>query len=223
MLEQGCLDKVRKIHALFLAGAIPGPEQHELHPSLAPGSRENYLYFTLACSLNFQRSSPALWRSAMDTYRDSETRYVFFPECVVRTTHEALQRDLLKYRLALQTNRHPTAWRRICTSLAEHYDSDPRLLLQEGNYDIPQIIHSLQLEKKHLFPYLSGAKLSNYWLFILSDFTDADAWPSPEGGGANGGGGRDRCSEWARISPTHVRTSSPLHYQTIFIINQQTL
>ena len=30
----------------------------------------------------------------------------------------------------------------------------------------------IQKEKKPLFPYLGGPKLSNYWLFILHDFTD---------------------------------------------------
>ena len=46
-------------------------------------------------------------------------------------------------------------------------------MLKEGNLDVPSIINTLQKERKSSFPYLSGIKLSNYWLFILSSFTDA--------------------------------------------------
>ena len=44
--------------------------------------------------------------------------------------------------------------------------------MKEGEYDADAIISTIQGEKKKLFPYLSGAKMANYWLYILSHYTD---------------------------------------------------
>lgn len=49
---------------------IPQKYKHEINPWLDLWSRDNYLYFTLPVALNFQRSSPAMWRSALDTRND---------------------------------------------------------------------------------------------------------------------------------------------------------
>ncbi len=167
------LRRVQTLYEAFLAGELAGPEKHEVHPKLPIGSRENYLYFTLPCSLNFQRSSPALWSSALATFEDPETTYLFFPERVNKVPEGRVKRDLVKHRLALQTNRHPAIWLRICQTLENYYHNDPREILREADYDVRWIIRNLQKEKKALFPYLGGAKLSNYWLFILSKFTNA--------------------------------------------------
>ncbi|MBI2808672.1 MAG: hypothetical protein HYX68_27095 [Planctomycetes bacterium] len=165
--------RIRKLHALFLAGAIEGPEQHEVHPDLPRGSRENYLYFTLPCCVNFQRSSPAMWQSALRTFNDPDTAYLFSPENVCARDRGRVAKDLIKHRLALQTNRHPEIWMRICRTLCDHYDGDPRKILEEGQHDVDVIIRTLQVDKKDRFPYLGGIKLSNYWLFIVTSFTDA--------------------------------------------------
>lgn len=172
-IDDSHTEKIMRLFALYQRGEIPVPEQHEVHPSLPIGSRENYLYFTLASCLNFRRSSVGLWRSALATYADPECRYLFFPEEVRHRRFEDIQRDLTAHRLAIQINRHPRIWVAICRTLADHYDSDPRAVLREDNFEVPQIIQTLQRTKKHLFPYLGGRKLSNYWLFILSRFTDA--------------------------------------------------
>src|SRR5215472_2623913 len=76
-----------------------GGTQHEVHPGLAQESRENYLYFTLAPAINFQRPSEALWRAADRTYRDPATRFVFLPEETSRGRAEYLS-ALAKYSLA---------------------------------------------------------------------------------------------------------------------------
>ena len=44
--------------------------------------------------------------------------------------------------------------------------------MEEGNFDAGVIIKTIQGEKKKMFPYLSGAKMANYWLYILSHYTD---------------------------------------------------
>lgn len=166
------LERARFLHQLFLDGKIPGPAQHEVHPPFPRDSRERALYFTLPTALNFQRSSPALWQSALATWDDSDTRFLYFPEHVCSEASQQVQEGLLKHRLAIQTNRHPALWIKLCETFHRHYGDDPRLFLAEYEFDVPRVIHALQKEKKHLFPYLGGLKLSNYWLFILSEFTD---------------------------------------------------
>jgi hypothetical protein len=167
------LKKVRKLLALFQMGKIPTLTQHEVHPGLQRGSRENYLYFTLPPCLNFQRHSPAMWASALKTYSDKETRYLFSPEEVVRRPRGRIQKDLLKHKLALQLNKHTDIWIAICKTLHTHFQDDPRVLLASAEHDVPRILDILQNEHRKEFPYLSGPKMANYWLYILSQYTDA--------------------------------------------------
>ncbi len=172
--DAALLKKVSQLITFFKEGKIEVLEKHEMHPGLEKGSRENYLYFTLAPSLNFQRNSPALWQAAYNTFIDAETHWVFLPELVVQKSMDELQGALLRYKLALQKNKHTAIWKNISTTFHLHYKSDPRVLLAAHDWDIPKILHAVQIEHKKAFPYLSGLKLSNYWLFILSHFTDAN-------------------------------------------------
>jgi hypothetical protein len=168
------LEKVQALHQLFQAGQIPTLATHEVHPDLPLDSRENYLYFTLAPCLNFQRNSPALWQAALKTYHDSDTQYLFFPERVVNVTREKIQADLLKHKLSLQKNKHTDIWIVICKAFFEHYDSDPRQLFIRNDWDVRKILETIQITYRKNFPYLSGPKMSNYWLYIISQYTDAE-------------------------------------------------
>jgi len=167
------LRKVIKLHKMYHEGKIPTLSQHELHPDLAISSRENYLYFTLAPCLNFQRSSPALWALAFKTWNDPETNYLFLPEKVVKKPREQIQKDLMKHKLALQPNKHTDIWITICKTFHELYSNDPRKLFKEADWNVAKILNILCIEKRKSFPYLSGPKLSNYWLYILTFYTDA--------------------------------------------------
>lgn len=166
------LQKIQKLYKLDKLGQIPRLEKHEVHPNLDKSSRENYLYFFLSCSLNFQRNSPALWQSALDTWNDPETNYVFFPEKVVTTSYKKFQKDMTLHKLALQKNKHPMIWFTLSKTLFDYYKSDPREIFKEQNYEVEKIVWLMQKEKKKLFPYMGGLKLSNYVLAILSWFTD---------------------------------------------------
>jgi hypothetical protein len=166
------LERVTKLLHLFENGAIPTLAQHEVHPKLDPGSRENYLYFTLPPCLNFQRNSPAMWKSALATWEDPETHYLFFPEKTALTPFEKIQQDLGKHKLGLQPNKHTEIWTKISTTLYAQYNSDPRKLIEEADHDAGKLIHILQVAKRKEFPFLCGPKLSNYWPFILSQYTN---------------------------------------------------
>jgi len=39
--------------------------------------------------------------------------------------------------------------------------------------DVVKILTLIQKDKRELFPYLSGPKMANYWLYILTHYTDA--------------------------------------------------
>jgi hypothetical protein len=166
------LDRVKQLLAYYEQGLIPTLAQHEVNPGLPMGSRENYLYFTLPVCINFQRNSPAMWAAALKTWQDETTRYVFFPEKLAGMPIEQVRADLVKHRLALQPNKHTLIWTTIAQTFFEYYDSDPRKFIAEAQSDAGQLIGLLQLTHRKRFPYLSGPKLSNYWPFILTHYTD---------------------------------------------------
>ena len=93
------LKKVKKLFKLFHDGRIPTLLQHEVHPDLELGSRENYLYFTLPPCINFQRHSPVMWKSALETWNDKKTRYLFSPEKVFKQNRSKIKKDLLKHKI----------------------------------------------------------------------------------------------------------------------------
>lgn len=164
--------RVQALHAHFIKGEIPTLAQHEVYPDVPTGSRERFLYFTLPVTINFQRNSPAMWKSANATWHDTETQVVFFPEWVAAHSEDELREKLVKHKLALQPNKHTTIWRAIALTLHTYYDNDPRKIIEEANSDAGALVTLLQKTHRDRFPYLSGPKLSNYWPFILSLYTN---------------------------------------------------
>lgn len=171
--KQKLLAKALNLYELYQSGKIERLAQHEVHPNLLKGERANYLYFTLPVAINFQRSSPAMWESALKTWNDPKTRYVFFPEKTSRKNRTAVQKSLAKHRLAVQTNKHPEIWTKISDTLHKYFGGDPQNVLFAGGMDVRKILQIVQCDRKADFPYLSGAKMANYWLYILNQFTDA--------------------------------------------------
>jgi hypothetical protein len=172
-MDKRLLRKAKQLHALFQKGSIEHLHQHEVNPGLPKGSRENYLYFTLPPTLNFQRSSSAMWKAALMTWEDPETNYLFFPEKTANVAVEKIRDDLRKHKLSIQPNKHTEIWTKISSGLHRLFKDDPRELLREGGHDAGDIIALIQNRYKDDFPYLRGPKMSNYWLYILSQYTDA--------------------------------------------------
>ena len=166
------LQKLEKLKFAFDTREIPQLHEHEVHPELDIGSRENYLYFIMTCSLNFQRLSPNTWKSALATWNDRETQFVFFPEKVGETSEGALRQALLKHKLALQPQKHIAIWKTLSHTWNAYFQDDPRNLFSQNDFEVAKILEIVQKDMKKDFPYLSGLKLSNYFLFILSKFTD---------------------------------------------------
>ncbi|MCA9383141.1 hypothetical protein KC909_02140 [Candidatus Dojkabacteria bacterium] len=170
MTKQETITKLLKIEELYHSGKL-GEVTHEVYPKLEKNERLNYLYFTLAPAINFQRDSKRMWQSAFETFMDPETTFVFDPLITKNKSRKDIQSALVKHRLALLTEKHTDIWIKISNKLASEYAGDPANLIEANRSDVPTIIEYLRVNKTD-FPYLNGPKMSNYWLYILHQFTD---------------------------------------------------
>lgn len=141
------------------------------NPALDKASKENYIYFTLPMALNYQRNSYTLWECANRTYRDESTRKVFDTVAVAAMSEAELREKLLRYKVALQPNRHPLIWKTICETIEKDFSGDVRNLFSDNEYSV-QRIKAYIGENKKKFPYLGGNKICNYWLFVMEQYTD---------------------------------------------------
>lgn len=130
---------------------------------------ERLSYFTLPMALNYQRDSYKLWKSALMTFEDLETRFVFDVKEASSRSEEEIREALMKYKLALQPNKHVSTWRTISKTVYENWGSFGKLI-ETVDEDFLRLKQLLQVDHKKGFPYLSGPKIFNYWSFILSTY-----------------------------------------------------
>ena len=173
MDRKAVLSKAERLMQMHKEGLLGGEVMPEdANPHLAKDSLENYLYFTLPMALNYQRNSYSLWQSALQTYHDAETRFIFDPWQCLASSFADVQRAITKYKLALQRQKQTEIWIKLCETLAANFAGDIRTLFDENNNDIERIKRYVQTEHKKEFPYLSGVKICNYWLYVLYQYTD---------------------------------------------------
>lgn len=163
------VDRLMEMYAQGLLGGEVMPE--DVNPGLAISSAENYAYFTLPMALNYQRNSYALWKSARRSYMDAAVQDAFNPLSVANMDLELLKDKLTKYGVALQPNKQPVIWKTICVSIVDFFDGDIRNLFLHCDYSVRETMRFLAANKKG-FPYLSGNKIANYWLFVMQKYTD---------------------------------------------------
>lgn len=164
--------RLREMHKLGLLGGAQMPE--DSNPGYDRHSAESYHYFTLPMALNYQRNSYRLWESANLTARDKETAFVFNPrEVQQRARHlDEVRSALMRHKVALQPMKHTATWVAICTTLCDQYEGDLRNLFVERGHDVAQLLQTVQKDQKKKFPYLSGEKICNYWLYVMSTYVD---------------------------------------------------
>ena len=166
-------NKVNKLYKMYKDGKLGGEVMPEdKNPGLVLSSKENYLYFTLPMALNYQRNSYSLWESACKTYLDESTRFVFSPELVINSSFEDIQKALTKYKIALQKNKQTEIWIKLCNTFVNLFNGDIRNIFYQNNLDANLIRDFIQKKHKKDFPYLSGAKICNYWLYVIYQYTD---------------------------------------------------
>jgi len=163
------LPKVKQLLEMHRKGLLGGEKMPEdENPGLDKLSAENLLYFTLPMALNYQRNSYKLWEAANKAYADPETKNIFNPAAVLKMNDAKLRGALVKYKVALQPNKHPEIWRTLCNTFSR---VPIDRFFQDLDFDAEKIKSHIQRNKKD-FPYLSGPKILNYWLYVLGNYTD---------------------------------------------------
>jgi len=169
MNKSAILSEVKNLLELHKQGKLGGEKMPEdENPTLARDSEQNLLYFTLPMALNYQRNSYKLWEAANKTFQDVDTKFVFNPDRVIKSDDDVLRTALLKYKVALQPNKHIEIWRTIS---ATFHNQNIKDFFAANNYDVKKI-KSYILKNKKDFPYLSGPKILNYWLYVITQYTD---------------------------------------------------
>lgn len=164
------LRRVHRLLDLYRSGSLGGEKMPE---DAAPQIREEgqrALFFTLPMALNYQRNSYALWEAAAKAYGDARSRWIFDPLAVSARPVDELREVLVLHRVALQPARHPDIWSRICNRLADDYDGSILALFRKESFRVDQIARTVRIDKKASFPYLSGPKIFNYWLYVMEQY-----------------------------------------------------
>ena len=171
-MKSDIIKKCEILMAMYKKGLLGGevmPEDE--NPHLDISSLENVLYFTLPMALNYQRNSYTLWEGANKTYLDQKTNFVFDPVKVINSSFEDVQEALVKYKVALQKNKQTEIWIKLCHTFIDLFSGDVRKLFIDCEYDVNKIRSFIVSHKKD-FPYISGNKLVNYWLYVIMQYTD---------------------------------------------------
>lgn len=172
-MKKEILHNIDKLMLMYKNGELGGEIMPEdANPNRKKDSLENYLYFTLPMALNYQRNSYTLWECALKTYNDKETRFVFNPKMCLEKSFEEVQYALIKYKLALQKQKQTEIWLTLCNTFVEIFDGDVRKLLDNLDNDVDLIRNFIQKDNKKKFPYLSGNKICNYWMYVIYQYTD---------------------------------------------------
>jgi len=166
-LVQNC----NNLLAAFKSGALGEiimPE--DINPGfLDSQSEERLAYFTLPMALNYQRISYKLWESAQKTYLDPTTADVFNVSEAAKMKEEELRAKLMKYKVALQPNKHVQTWHKLAKTIDREWGSLSAIFLAtEG--DFLKLREIIQKTHKKDFPYLSGPKIFNYWAYTMTTF-----------------------------------------------------
>ena len=173
MNKEKILSNANKLLIMYNNGELGGEIMPEdANPNLEKSSLENYLYFTLPMALNYQRNSYKLWESALKTYNDSKTKFVFNLRSCLEKSFEEVQYALTKYKVALQKQKQTEIWISLCNTFMNLFDGDIRKLFDNFDNDVEKIRFFIQKENKNMFPYLSGTKICNYWLYVIYQYTD---------------------------------------------------
>jgi hypothetical protein len=168
MSNKYIIEECQKLLNAYHSGELGQTKMPEdANPGQFNSSELRLSYFTLPMALNYQRDSYKLWEAALKTFNDSYTNDVFDIKKVVAMTTENLQEKLIKYKLALQPNKHINTWQTICRTINEEWGSLENLVHSNDFLEIKDII---QNKFKKGFPYISGPKIFNYWCLIIQQY-----------------------------------------------------
>ncbi len=173
MNKKEVLSKVHKLLRAYNNGTLGGTKMPEdTHPEFS-NIEEKRVYYTFPMALNYQRDSYKLWDSAKKTWKDENTKAVFSLDKVIKLSDNKLRKLLVQYKLALQPNRHIQIWKKLTETFYENWGSVTGLLEVSGS-DYLKVKYIVQKDLKKEFPYLSGPKIFNYWMYIMSEYGEVE-------------------------------------------------
>ena len=121
-----------------------------------------------------------------------KTNKIFNIRISAELDEETLRKYLMKYKIALQPNKHIATWQKISKTISENWGTLTKLL-EASNYDFLKLRELVTKTFKKGFPYLSGPKIFNYWSSIIQEY----------------GGIKLKNSEYIEIAPdTHITKCS---------------
>lgn len=167
------IENCRKLISAYevgLLGQTVMPE--DTHPDFT-NLEEKLSFYSLPMALNYQRDSYKLWEAATKTFEGVETKKVFDIKWVNDSSEDDIREFLLKYKLALQSNKHINTWKRISDTVYSRWESW-EAFIKNTEYDFLKLKEIVQTNYKKGFPYLSGPKIFNYWSHILQKYCDID-------------------------------------------------
>lgn len=168
------MKSVLRLLELHRSGALGGEQMPEdVNPGLPKEGQDNYHFFSLCMALNYQRDSYRLWPAGTAAFNDPECVFLFRPSQVVARTDEEVRSALLKHRVALQPVQHTRIWKTICTGIVDAFEGDIRTLFNRAGFSVIELRRLVQEIHKKRFPYLSGSKIFNYWLYVLEQYAGA--------------------------------------------------
>ena len=134
------------------------------------GSYEHLMFITLVVSIDYQRNADQLWEAGRKTFEDERTRWLFYPEELVKKSFNVIIKSMKIHRLSKKPKKDAGIWFRVSKAFFEIYNSNPLNLIKECSYDALRIYSKkLDLTFKHNFPYFSGNKIFPLWIRMLHD------------------------------------------------------
>lgn len=171
-MQEKFIDNVRRLVKMHSDGVLGGEIMPEDALIGVVPNEELHDVLTLGMALNYQRNSYKLWESVAKAYQDEDCRWIFDPVIVATKSFDQLRSALLQYRVGLQPNKHPEIWQRVAIGILNSSKSKDVLgLIQSADSDIAILKGIMQGTRKADFPYLSGPKIFNYWLYVMESYT----------------------------------------------------
>lgn len=134
------------------------------------GSYEQLMFITLVVSIDYQRDANQLWDAGRRTFEDTETRWLFMPEELVKRPTDDIIEAMGVHRLAKKPKKDAGIWSDVSKSFHKIYDSNPLNLVKDCKYDALEIFNKkFDPMFKQSFPFLSGDKIFPLWIRMLHD------------------------------------------------------
>ncbi len=134
------------------------------------GSYSHIMFITLTVAIDYQRDAVQLWNASRRTFEDKSTQWIYFPNQLVERSDSELLGAMQKYSLVKKVLKDALKiWKPVSMSFHKLFNSDPRNLFKEMDYDAFRLYTIMNTKYKRYFPYLSGKKILPLWLRLLHD------------------------------------------------------